>query len=72
MAGLAPGGFKSVHWGDLEIGHTLLHQPTSSEGLYAALPGGVCLCPHYGYVFKGTVRCVYPGSDFPRRGRQDW
>jgi len=54
-----------VHWGDLEIGHTLLHQPTSSEGLYAALPGGVCPCPHYGYVFKGTVRCVYPGSDFP-------
>lgn len=59
------GGFKSVHWGDLEIGHTLLHRPTSSEGLYAALPGGVCPCPHYGYVFKGTVRCVYPGSDFP-------
>ena len=59
------GGFKSVHWGDLEMGHTLLDHPTSSEGLYAALPGGVCPCPHYGYVFKGTVRCVYPGSDFP-------
>lgn len=59
------GGFKSVHWGDLELGHTVLSAPTSSEGHYDKLPGGVCPCPHYGYVFKGTVRCVYPGSDFP-------
>lgn len=59
------GGFKSVHWGDLELGHTVLSAPTSSEGMYDALPGGVCPCPHYGYVFKGTVRCVYPGSEFP-------
>lgn len=59
------GGFTSVHWGDLEIGHTVLSAPTSSEGHYDALPGGLCPCPHYGYVFKGSVRCVYPGSDFP-------
>jgi hypothetical protein len=31
----------------------------------ASLPGGVCSCPHYGYVFSGRVRCVYPGSDWP-------
>lgn len=59
------GGFRSVHWGDLEIGYTKLSSPTSSEGHYDALPGGVCPCPHYGYVFAGTVRCVYPGSAFP-------
>lgn len=58
------GGFKSVHWGDLELGHTVLSAPTSSEGMYDKLPGKVCPCPHYGYVFKGMVRCVYPGSDF--------
>jgi hypothetical protein len=27
------------------------------------LPGGLCNCPHYGYVFAGTVRCVYPESE---------
>lgn len=59
------GGFKSIHWGDLEIGHTVLATPTSSQGQYDKLPGGVCPCPHYGYVFKGSVRCVYPGSEFP-------
>ena len=59
------GGFRSAQWGDLEIGYTRLDRPTSSEGQYDKLPGGVCPCPHYGYVFKGTVRCVYPGSDFP-------
>lgn len=59
------GGFRSVHWGDLEVGYTNLHAPTSSEGHYEGLPGGMCPCPHYGYVFQGTVRCVYPGSDLP-------
>ena len=57
------GGFRSVHWGDLEIGYTVLDGPTSSEGKYEGLPGGLCTCPHYGYVFQGTVRCVYPQSD---------
>ncbi len=57
------GGFKSVQWGDLEIGYTVLNSPTSSEGGYEGLPGGICNCPHYGYVFQGTVRCVYPNSE---------
>jgi hypothetical protein len=59
------GVFRSVHWGDLEVGYTVLEAPTSSEGQYVGLPGGICQCPHYGYVFQGTVRCVYPGSDLP-------
>ena len=29
------------------------------------LPGGVCQCPHYGYMFKGRLRCEYPGTDWP-------
>jgi hypothetical protein len=57
------GGFRSAHWGDLEIGYTVLSAPSSSQGLYEGLPGGLCNCPHYGYVFQGTVRCVYPQSE---------
>lgn len=57
-------GFRSVQWGDLEVGFT-----TTGAGdhtaLYQGLPGGVCGCPHYGYVFKGTLRCRYPGTNWP-------
>ncbi|QZH63211.1 hypothetical protein K1X22_18710 [Mycolicibacterium farcinogenes] len=53
-----------MQWGDLEVGFT-----TTGAGdhtaLYQGLPGGVCGCPHYGYVFQGTLRCRYPGTDWP-------
>jgi hypothetical protein len=58
-------GFKSVQWGDLEVGHTIVTEPHDCTELYATLPGGVCMCPHYGYMFRGRLRCVYPGSDWP-------
>jgi hypothetical protein len=61
------GSFKSEQWGDLEIGHTTIDQPVDCTALYAdgGLPGGVCPCPHWGYIFKGRVRAVYPGTDWP-------
>jgi hypothetical protein len=57
-------GFKSARWGDLEVGHTIA-EPMDCTALYADLPGGVCMCPHYGYMFSGRLRCTYPGSDWP-------
>ena len=57
-------GWRSAQWGDLEVGFTTTG-PGDHTAAYQGLPGGVCPCPHYGYVFKGTVRCVYPESDFP-------
>ena len=53
-----------MKWGDLEVGFTSAG-PTNAAAAYAGLPGGVCMCPHYGYVFKGRIRCVYPGSGWP-------
>ena len=57
-------GFRSAQWGDMEVGYT-----TTGVGdhamVYQGLPGGVCQCPHYGYVFKGVVRSRYPGTDWP-------
>ena len=58
------GGWRSATWGDLEVGYTTT-EPLDCTPVYAGLPGGVCPCPHYGYVFKGGVRCVYPGTDWP-------
>jgi len=61
---LCGNGFRSIKWGDMEVGYTTTG-PGSAAATYAALPGGVCLCPHYGYIFKGRLRCTYPGSDWP-------
>jgi hypothetical protein len=57
-------GFRSAQWGDLEVGFTTTG-PGDHTAAYQGLPGGVCPCPHYGYVFAGRIRCVYPGSDWP-------
>jgi hypothetical protein len=60
-------GFKSVHWGDMEVGYTTVHEPLDCTEQYkfGGLPGGVCPCPHYGYMFEGRLRVQYPGSDWP-------
>ena len=57
-------GFRSAQWGDMEVGYTTTgvgdHAP-----VYQGLPGGICMCPHYGYVFKGRIRSRYPDTDWP-------
>ena len=60
----AASGFRSVRWGDLEVGYTTT-QPLDCTPVYRGLPGGVCQCPHYGYMFKGRLRAQYPGTDRP-------
>jgi hypothetical protein len=57
-------GFRSVQWGDMEVGYTVAPPVDCTSG-YQGLPGGVCQCPHYGYVFTGRMRAVYPGTDRP-------
>ena len=61
---LCGAGFRSAQWGDMEVGFTTT-DPLDCTPVYAGLPGGVCSCPHYGYVFAGRLRCVYPGTDRP-------
>jgi hypothetical protein len=59
--------FRSEQWGDMEVGFTTVPAPLDCTELYRAggLPGGLCMCPHYGYVFTGSVRAAYPGTDIP-------
>jgi len=56
--------FRSVQWGDMEVGYTVA-PPVDCEFVSQGLPGGLCPCPHYGYVLKGRVRARYPGTDWP-------
>jgi len=62
-----PVGFKTVQWGDMEVGLTTLHSPLDCSDSYkfGGLPGAVCPCPHYGYLFEGRIRARYPDSDWP-------
>ena len=60
-------GFRSTQWGDMEVGYTTVHAPLDCTEQYkfGGLPGGVCPCPHYGFLFEGRMRAKYPGSDWP-------
>jgi hypothetical protein len=57
--------FRSVQWGDMEVGYTTTG-PLDCTQLYqvGGLPGGVCTCPHYGYIFEGSIRATYPNTDW--------
>jgi hypothetical protein len=61
------GGLRTTQWGDMEVGLTTVHEPLDCTEQYkfGRLPGGVCPCPHYGYIFEGRLRAKYPGSDWP-------
>jgi len=63
----AKDSFRSVQWGDLEVGFTQVPHALDCTSLYrdGTLAGGVCQCPHYGYIFEGRLRCTYPGTDIP-------
>jgi hypothetical protein len=64
---LSGAGFRSEQWGDLEVGLTNTAGPTDCTEIYqlGGMPGGVCVCPHYGYVFSGTIRATYPNTGQP-------
>ena len=59
--------YKCEHWGDMEIALTTLPGPLDATQNYidGGSAGGVCPCPHYGYVFEGTMRASYPGTGRP-------
>jgi hypothetical protein len=51
----------------MEIGFTKSAGALDCTELYKAggMPGGVCPCPHYGYIFTGTIRARYPNTGIP-------
>ena len=53
------GCMRSIKAGKMEIGFTWTKGPRDYTDIYAGLPGGVCPCDHYGYVFSGQIRARY-------------
>ncbi|WP_405183291.1 hypothetical protein [Nocardia sp. NBC_01377] len=51
----------------MEVGFTTVEAPLDCTELYrvGGMPGGVCTCPHYGYIFTGSIRAVYPNTGIP-------
>ncbi len=59
--------FRSMQWGDMEVGLTTVDAPLDGTELdqLGGMPGGICVCPHYGYVFEGKIRATYPNTGLP-------
>lgn len=64
---MAGESFRSEQWGDMEVGYTIAHGGLDCTELYqiGGMPGGVCPCPHYGYIFEGSLRATYPNTGMP-------
>lgn len=59
------GMYRSVVWGGLQIGLATVPAAVDCTALYADLPGGVCPCPHWGYVLEGAVTAHCPHREDP-------
>ncbi|MGA7051967.1 MAG: hypothetical protein WBZ37_11960 [Mycobacterium sp.] len=51
----------------MEVGYTTTEHPLDTTELLriGGLAGSVCPCPHYGYVFEGSITAVYPNTSRP-------
>ncbi len=50
---------RGADWGDLRAMVISLPAGTDLAPLLQGLPGGLCPCPHWGFVVKGRIRVRY-------------
>lgn len=56
--------YLSVVWGGMQIGYATVERPVDCTPLYGDLLGGVCNCPHWGYLFEGALTARYPNGEY--------
>jgi hypothetical protein len=44
---------------DLTVNFTTIRQDHDLAPMLASLPGGMCQCPHWGYISKGSMTVTY-------------
>lgn len=50
---------RGTEWGDLSVRHLDLPAGADLRPLLKGLPGDQCDCPHWGYVFAGSIHVQY-------------
>jgi hypothetical protein len=50
---------RGTEWGDLSVRHCDLPAGADLRPLLKGLPGDQCDCPHWGYVFAGSIHVRY-------------
>ena len=54
---------RFADWGDFTGYFEKIRGGTDFSPLFVGLPDDSCQCPHWGYVFKGTLRFIYKDHD---------
>jgi hypothetical protein len=50
---------RGTAWGDQLVRHLELPAGVNFTPLFVGLPGDRCQCPHWGYVFRGSITVQY-------------
>lgn len=50
---------REACWGDMHVEHGIFRKEMDVTPLLKGLPGDQCQSPHWGYVFKGSLRVRY-------------
>jgi hypothetical protein len=50
---------QAADWGDLNVARIRFPKGADATPLLADLPGGLCSCPHWGTVLKGSIHVRY-------------
>ena len=50
---------QSEDWGELNVARIRFPKGADATPLLEGLPGGLCPCPHWGTVLKGSIRVRY-------------
>jgi hypothetical protein len=51
--------FHGVDWSQMNVSHVQLPAGANATPLLEGMPGGLCHCPHWGYVLKGSIHVKY-------------
>jgi hypothetical protein len=50
---------RGIEWGGQLVRHLDLPAGVDFRPLFEGLPGGLCQCPHWGYVLSGSITVRY-------------
>lgn len=50
---------RTAHLDDITVSIVSIRESHSLKDMLAGLPNGQCHCPHWGYLFNGSITCDY-------------